>query len=296
MLRYIGKKQLEAYMLERNLKEFQFDPCIVLSGSALIQITFNKLWCSSDTDIFCTKSAYIEVERMLDEGGYHMAEVLRPGSYSSTIDLTTDSENEVENAPASRVPFDLYPAINRTVFKWVLPKTETTPSYHIDVIVAAAEISRASDLLATFDIEACMSSWDGLFFRWHDPTLLFQNQTRLTRQVQALLVGFLQGWKHRQNFPDECLTGRDFLRSRTWIEAARAALAEAADFYAQEHLPHILASLLDYASRRHFLFFHRQLARIVKYSRRGFHVIDFTDNLHFWVVCAGMMHIAALPW
>lgn len=85
-------------------------------------------------------------------------------------------------------------------------------------------------------------------------------------------------------------------------ESARVAAGkalEAAKEYYSEHKWHQLAEDIalytELSGTRafvHFSFFHRQLSRIVKYTRRGIRILHLPCWWHVWI---GLEHVKGLP-
>ena len=60
----------------------------------------------------------------------------------------------------------------------------------VDLVVARTDVADARDLLASFDLDICKTSWDGSVFRIPDPHRAFRGETRLEPQRLELMRAF----------------------------------------------------------------------------------------------------------
>ena len=88
-------------------------------------------------------------------------------------------------------------------------------------------------------------------------------------------------------------------KGRLWKSAIRGALETAKDYYTDRELQH-LASAIDLKTimqpgggLSQFSFFHRHLARIMKYTRRGINILHLPC---WWYVWIGVEYVKGLPY
>ena len=91
--------RLMAYLSTCHLDAFQFGPEMILTGSAMIQLSLNKHWENADIDIFCMHRASTRVLAMLDASGYHVNRIINTPEreHSSPNGADATDENPESN-------------------------------------------------------------------------------------------------------------------------------------------------------------------------------------------------------
>jgi len=279
--------QLRSYLADRNLEQAMFSRNVVLSGSAILQLTYGVLWKCSDTDIFCTRECFDETARILVERGYFLTETVRFKYGRGEAD--DDSPPDIQRAPKCReYPVD-------TVYKWAGKPHTKLQHFHLDIIIPAPDLMDPVSFVRHFDISACQSFYDGDRFFWSLPCDIFQKKTSLTPLTAALLNGFQEGWQRAATTVDECISKRDFLRSDVWELAVLSALDRANDFYNVVYWNRLKEDVISNIGMRHVNFFHRQITRVIKYVRRNFQFSNCdVHKLMYIAYC--LEHVFALPY
>ncbi len=298
LLRGMMVVNLKAYLRTRSLNNFRFSSSVLLSGSALLQITLGRVWPIADTDVFCTENEVARVDLMLIEAGYTCVRTRqfdRPGlatqvdSMENELDSNDQGSDVMESMGMRDAPF-------QAVKTWMsvgpgmgMPLGIGTK---IDVIVGMPGADNAHVLVENFDILVCCASYDGDLFRWTDPMATFNWETQLNPRIKYLLGGFILGWSEQDIFVDEYASQRVFLRSEILRRVMLFAMEFARDFYEPHLFERLREDIINSVHNHHFFFFHRQLERVVKYSRRGITVHGLPP---FWNVWIGLQHICRLP-
>ena len=305
LLQKVIQHKIIRYLQEHSIPNSLFSNQVILSGSAMLQCSLNRQWLGADTDIFCTEEAYDTVHGVLLAASYKIGAVVHfgyPPESDTGHDSSSDGEHEISRSRRTST-VEFRDCLVQWTCKWYRVMSEAgddgkTKSQHVDVVVALPGASNAFVLINHFDIHACKSSWNGVCAAWTEMGHTFAGCSALSSQVLALLIGFIKGWSEHRATVDEFHSFSAFLRSPLWKSAAGKALEAAKEYYS-EHKWHQLAEDIalytELSGTRafvHFSFFHRQLSRIVKYTRRGIRILHLPCWWHVWI---GLEHVKGLP-
>ena len=326
LLQKVIQHKIIRYLQGQSMPNSLFSNQVILSGSAMLQCSLNRQWLGADTDIFCTEEAYDTVHGVLLAASYKVGAVVYfgyPPESDTGHDSSSDGEHEISRSTSESdtghdsssvgeheisrsrrtSPVEFRDCLVQWTCKWSRAMSEAgddgkTKSQHVDVVVALPGASDAFVLINQFDIHACKSSWNGVCAAWPEMGHTFAGCSALSSQVLALLIGFIKGWSEHRATVDEFHSMSAFLRSPLWKSAAGKALEAAKEYYS-EHQWHQLAEDLALYTKLsgtrafvHFSFFHGQLSRIVKYTRRGIRILHLPCWWHVWI---GLEHVKGLP-
>jgi len=278
LLRLVAHVQLQAYLRSHRLEKIPFSRNVVLSGSTLLQISWAESWPGVKTDIFCTEDNYLLVAIALGRADY----------YLTSFRTFADTDGDPDAYPAQALPFFRDLSI-QAVYTWRY--SITSPPRGVDVVLAKPGVTDAHTLLDTFDIQACKTSWDGIQFRWPSPALTFTKQSAMEPILTSLLTGFIDGWTLGTTSVDVCDTQKDFLRTDRWKLAALSAVAKAHKFYDPDSMSRLREEIVKSSTVKYWHFFHREMSRVVKYTRRGLVILDLPPFSSLWI---GMQHVGTL--
>ncbi len=148
----------------------------------------------------------------------------------------------------------------------------------VDLVVAKSDVADARDLLASFDLDICKTSWDGRVFRIEDPHRAFRSETLLDPRRLELMRAFAD--KLLEKDPKENDT---YLPLDTW-DTIRQVLGTPQEGHPKWDLE--MAARIDGLSLQtidrepwyHHNWFAKLFIRQAKYRERGVRLLDVPQN------------------
>ena len=158
----------------------------------------------------------------------------------------------------------------------------------VDLVVARTDVADARDLLASFDLDICKTSWDGSVFRIPDPHRAFRGETRLEPHRLELMRAFadklLEKDPPRSN--DEGLPENRYLPLDTWDTICHVLGTPQEghpkwDSEMAARIDGLSLRNLDYGDREpwyHHNWFAKLFIRQEKYRERGVRLLGVPQN------------------
>jgi len=274
-------------------------PGAVLSGSTMVQVVLGEVWTGSDIDVFTLAPAAPAVRTQLVQNGFTVARFhnsYEDNGNGMTAYLLETKVHHVEGwafTPEDSEEFnfaqsceygerassffssvlDLIPVVvprDAALGIRTLPGTPLSFNFDLydklDVVVGNSSCKNARELLQSFDIIICSTSYDGLRFHIPHPHQAFRRQSPLEPKRLAMMKAFAAAWRKQklQEPPDF-----EDIVDAPWFQALEGVMRNAGiktgDLTLEEHP--------DLCGRYYWNFFARLFQRHRKYSQRGIELL-----------------------